>query len=41
MKSPKLFIVIPCYKVGRYLPQTLKSALAQSHAAIQIVAVDD
>ncbi len=39
--APDVTIVIPCYKVGRYLPQTLKSALAQSHAAIQIVAVDD
>ena len=39
--APDVTIVIPCYKVGRYLTQTLKSALAQSHAAIQIVAVDD
>ena len=38
---PDVTIVIPCYKVEKYLAQTLRSALQQTHANLQIVAVDD
>jgi len=39
--SPDVSIIIPCYKVGKYLDKTLESVLAQSHSNIQIIAVDD
>ena len=39
--SPDVTVVIPCYKVGKYLAHTLESVLAQTHSALQIVAVDD
>ena len=39
--SPEVTVIIPCYKVGKYLEQTLNSVIAQSHANIQIIAVDD
>ncbi|MBQ6472892.1 MAG: glycosyltransferase family 2 protein [Victivallales bacterium] len=39
--TPDITIVIPCYKVGNYLSQTLQSALAQTHRNIQVIAVDD
>ncbi len=39
--SPDVTVVIPCYKVGKYLAQTLESVLAQTHSALQIIAVDD
>ncbi len=39
--SPDVTVVIPCYKVGKYLSQTLESVLTQTHSALQIIAVDD
>ena len=39
--SPDITIVIPCYKVGKYLPLTLQSVLAQSYSNLQVVPVDD
>lgn len=40
-KVPLVSVVIPCYKQARFLPETLESVLAQSHAAIEPVVVDD
>ncbi len=39
--TPDVTIVIPCYNVGKYLTQTLQSALTQTHSNVQIIAVDD
>ena len=39
--SPDVSVIIPCYKVGKYLEQTLNSIVTQSHDNIQIIAVDD
>ncbi|MBO4620923.1 MAG: glycosyltransferase family 2 protein [Victivallales bacterium] len=39
--TPDVTIVIPCYKVGKYLAQTLQSVLTQTHDNLQIIAVDD
>ena len=39
--TPDVTIVIPCYKVGKYLAQTLQSVLTQTHRNLQIIAVDD
>lgn len=39
--SPDVTVIIPCYRVGKYLAQTLESVLAQTHSALQIIAVDD
>ena len=39
--APDVTIVIPCYKVGKYLAQTLQSVLTQTHGNLQIIAVDD
>ena len=39
--TPDVTIVIPCYKVGKYLAQTLQSVLTQTYGNLQIIAVDD
>ena len=39
--TPDVTIVIPCYKVGKYLAQTLQSVLTQTHGNLQIIAIDD
>jgi glycosyltransferase involved in cell wall biosynthesis len=38
---PLLSIVVPVYDVERYLPQCLDSLLAEPHAGLEVVAVDD
>ena len=34
-------VVVPCYNLGAFLPETLSSVLAQTRAAREIVVVDD
>ncbi|GAB6276952.1 MAG: hypothetical protein SAMD01599839_14920 [Rectinema sp.] len=34
-------IIIPCFNDGKYLPDTLKSALAQTYTNIEIIIIDD
>ncbi|WP_425376286.1 glycosyltransferase family 2 protein [Rhizobium vallis] len=34
-------VIIPAYNAGRYLAQTLQSAIDQTHKALEIVVVDD
>jgi glycosyltransferase involved in cell wall biosynthesis len=34
-------IVIPCYNQAAYLPESIESALAQTHRPIEVVVVDD
>jgi len=39
--SPLVSVVIAAYNAARYLPETLDSALAQTHANREIIVVDD
>lgn len=39
--SPSVSIIIPCYNAGRWLAETLESALAQTHPHVEIIVVDD
>lgn len=38
---PDASIVIPFYNMARWLPQTLRSALEQTHASVEVIVVDD
>jgi glycosyltransferase involved in cell wall biosynthesis len=39
--SPLVSVVIPVYKVERYIDETLKSVLAQTYTHLEIIIVDD
>lgn len=39
--GPLVSVVIPCYKQAHYLPDAIRSALAQTHRPIEVVVVDD
>jgi glycosyltransferase involved in cell wall biosynthesis len=41
MKPPLISVVIPTYNRETYLLESLESALAQTHAPLQIIVVDD
>ncbi len=41
MTNPLVSIVIATYNLGRYLPETLDSALAQTHPLTEIIVIDD
>ncbi|MBQ3059659.1 MAG: glycosyltransferase family 2 protein [Desulfovibrio sp.] len=41
MPAPAVSIIIPSYNYGRYLPLTLRSALGQTLADVEVIAVDD
>jgi glycosyltransferase involved in cell wall biosynthesis len=41
VSDPLVSVVISNYNTGRYLPETLESALAQTHRRIEIIVVDD
>jgi glycosyltransferase involved in cell wall biosynthesis len=38
---PTLSVVIPCYNAERYIAATIESVLAQGHASLEIIVVDD
>jgi glycosyltransferase involved in cell wall biosynthesis len=41
VSAPLVSVVITNYNTGRYLPETLDSALAQTHRPIEVIVVDD
>jgi glycosyltransferase involved in cell wall biosynthesis len=41
MTGPAVSVVITAYNASRYLPETLESALAQTHSQREIILVDD
>jgi glycosyltransferase involved in cell wall biosynthesis len=40
-RAPLVSIVIPCFNSERYVAQAVESALAQTHPAIEVIAIDD
>ena len=41
MTSPLVTVVIPTYNYGRYICQTVESALGQTYSPVEIIVVDD
>lgn len=41
MAPPLVSVVIPAFNSGAYLEETLRSAVAQTHARLQVIVVDD
>lgn len=39
--DPLVSVIIPCYNQGRYLPQSVASALAACRQAMEVIVVDD
>src|SRR5690349_18044495 len=39
--SPRVSVVIPCYRYGSYLPAAVASALDQSGLELEVIVVDD
>ncbi len=40
-QSPQVTVIVPCYNVGKFLPQCLDSLLAQTYRNLCILPVDD
>ena len=40
-ESPKLAVIVPVYKVEKYLPKCLDSIINQTYKNLQIICVDD
>lgn len=38
---PRVSIVIPCFNAGEHLDEAVRSALAQTHADLEVVVIDD
>jgi len=41
MTSPLVTVVIPTYNYGRYICETVESALGQTYSPVEIIVVDD
>lgn len=41
MKTPKLSIIVPCYKVEEYLPKCLDSLMEQTLEDIEVICIND
>jgi glycosyltransferase involved in cell wall biosynthesis len=41
LQMPLVSVIIPCYNQAHYLPDAIKSALAQTHRPIEVIVVDD
>ena len=39
--TPMVTVIVPCYKVARFLPQCLDSVLGQTYSNVRVLAVDD
>jgi glycosyltransferase involved in cell wall biosynthesis len=39
--TPLVSAMVPCYNQARFLPDAIKSALAQTHRPIEVIVVDD
>ena len=40
-KEPLLSVIVPCYKVEKYLEKCIESILAQSYADLELILIDD
>ena len=40
-RVPRASVVVPCYNYGRYLPQLVRTVLAQPSVDVDILIVDD
>jgi glycosyltransferase involved in cell wall biosynthesis len=41
MGEPLISVIIPCYNMGRFLPEAVESILAQAHRNWEVIVVDD
>jgi teichuronic acid biosynthesis glycosyltransferase TuaG len=41
MGLPTISVIVPCFNVAHFIPQTLSSILEQSHPQVEILVVDD
>ena len=41
VRDPLVSVIVPCYNGAAFLEETLRSALAQSYAQVEVVVVDD
>ncbi len=41
MSEPLVSILIPCFNAAQFVEETIESALAQTHQALEIIAIDD
>ena len=39
--EPSVSVIIPCFNYGRFLAEAIESALAQTHAPLEVIVIDD